>query len=95
MVDAYTKRIFSRKKLFPEDTDYHQVQKIFMENLKKMSNCSTNTTPCSSVWARISAKRLSQMRNMSDKIDLRASRFQNFVDKQSIFGDNVNYEIHT
>ena len=35
VVDAYTKRIFSRKKLFPEDTDYHQVQKIFMENLKK------------------------------------------------------------
>ena len=35
VVDAYTKRIFSRKKLFPEDWDYHQVQKIFMENLKK------------------------------------------------------------
>ncbi len=35
VVDAYTKRIFSRKKLFAEDTDYHKVQKIFMENLKK------------------------------------------------------------
>lgn len=35
VVDAYTKRIFSRKKLFSEDMDYHWVQKMFMENLKK------------------------------------------------------------
>ena len=35
VVDTYTKRIFSRKKLFAEDTDYYQAQKIFMENLKK------------------------------------------------------------
>ena len=35
VVDAYTKRIFSRKKLFAEDTDYYQAQKIFMENLKR------------------------------------------------------------
>lgn len=35
VVDAYTKRIFSRKKLFSEDADYHRVQEIFMVNLKK------------------------------------------------------------
>jgi len=35
VVDAYTKRIFSRQKLLSEDMDYHRVQKIFMENLKK------------------------------------------------------------
>lgn len=35
VVDAYTKRIFSRKKLFSEDADYHRVQEIFMDNLKK------------------------------------------------------------
>lgn len=35
VVDAYTKRIFSCQKLFSEDTDYFQAQKIFMENLKK------------------------------------------------------------
>lgn len=35
VVDAYTKRIFSRKKLFPEDADYLRVQEIFMKNLKK------------------------------------------------------------
>ena len=45
VVDAYTKRIFSRKKLFAEDTDYYQAQKIFMENLKKMSSYTMNTTP--------------------------------------------------
>ena len=35
VVDAYTKRIFSRQKLLSEDADYHTVQKIFAENLKK------------------------------------------------------------
>ena len=35
VVDAYTKRIFSRQKLLSEDADYHAVQKIFVENLKK------------------------------------------------------------
>lgn len=35
VVDAYTKRIFSRKKLFSEDADYHRAQEIFMGNLKK------------------------------------------------------------
>lgn len=35
VVDAYTKRIFSRKKLFSENVDYHRVQEIFMGNLKK------------------------------------------------------------
>lgn len=35
VVDAYTKRIFSRKKLFSEDADYYRVQEIFMDNLKK------------------------------------------------------------
>ncbi|TAN60973.1 endonuclease III domain-containing protein [bacterium] len=35
VVDAYTKRIFSRKKLFCEDVDYHRAQEIFMGNLKK------------------------------------------------------------
>ena len=35
VVDAYTKRIFSRQKLLSEESDYHTVQKIFTENLKK------------------------------------------------------------
>lgn len=35
VVDAYTKRIFSRQKLLNEEADYHTVQKIFTENLKK------------------------------------------------------------
>ena len=35
VVDAYTKRIFSRQKLLSEYADYHTVQKIFVENLKK------------------------------------------------------------
>ena len=35
VVDAYTKRIFSRQKLLSKDADYHTVQKIFVENLKK------------------------------------------------------------
>ena len=35
VVDAYTKRIFSRKKLFSDGLDYHRVQEIFMGNLKK------------------------------------------------------------
>lgn len=35
VVDAYTKRIFSRHKFFNEKTGYHQVQKIFTDNLKK------------------------------------------------------------
>lgn len=33
VVDSYTKRIFSRHGFFKEDTDYHNVQKIFMDNL--------------------------------------------------------------
>ncbi|MEK6567532.1 MAG: endonuclease III domain-containing protein [Candidatus Omnitrophota bacterium] len=35
VVDAYTKRIFSRQKLLSEEADYHTVQQIFVENLKK------------------------------------------------------------
>ncbi|MEK6564123.1 MAG: endonuclease III domain-containing protein [Candidatus Omnitrophota bacterium] len=35
VVDAYTKRIFSRQKLLSEEADYHTVQKIFVENLKR------------------------------------------------------------
>ncbi len=35
VVDAYTKRIFSRHGLIKEETEYLQVQDIFMRNLKK------------------------------------------------------------
>ncbi len=35
VVDAYTKRIFSRHKFFSEKAGYHEVQKIFTDNLKK------------------------------------------------------------
>lgn len=35
VVDAYTKRIFSRYKLIAEDSDYVEVQGMFMQNLKK------------------------------------------------------------
>ncbi len=33
VVDAYTKRIFSRHGFFPPDCDYHEVQKFFMDSL--------------------------------------------------------------
>ena len=35
VVDAYTKRIFSRQKLLSEDVEYHQVQELFTRSLKK------------------------------------------------------------
>lgn len=35
VVDAYTKRIFSRHGFFPETADYHEVQQFFMEGLPK------------------------------------------------------------
>jgi len=35
VVDAYTKRIFSRHKLIPKDTTYHQIQEFFVQNLDK------------------------------------------------------------
>ncbi|MEW6101666.1 MAG: endonuclease III domain-containing protein [Candidatus Omnitrophota bacterium] len=35
VVDAYTKRIFSRHKLIRDDASYGQIQKFFMQNLKK------------------------------------------------------------
>lgn len=34
VVDAYTRRIFSRHKLIPEGADYAQTQELFMDNLK-------------------------------------------------------------
>ncbi|MDP2941728.1 MAG: endonuclease III domain-containing protein [Candidatus Omnitrophota bacterium] len=34
VVDAYTKRIFFRHGLIKEDDQYHQVQNLFMQNLK-------------------------------------------------------------
>jgi endonuclease-3 related protein len=34
VVDAYTKRILSRHKLVKDGSDYHQVQDLFMHNLK-------------------------------------------------------------
>ena len=34
VVDAYTKRVFSRHKLIGEDSDYQRIQEIFMKNLK-------------------------------------------------------------
>lgn len=33
VVDAYTRRVFSRHGLLPEDADYHEMQRLFMENL--------------------------------------------------------------
>ena len=33
VVDAYTKRIFSRHGFFQEDTDYHDVRRLFMGNI--------------------------------------------------------------
>jgi endonuclease-3 related protein len=33
VVDAYTKRIFSRHGFFPENSDYHEVQRYFMKRL--------------------------------------------------------------
>ncbi len=33
VVDAYTKRIFSRHGFFPPDSEYHEVQKFFMDSL--------------------------------------------------------------
>jgi endonuclease-3 related protein len=38
VVDAYTKRIFSRKKIVDEKFDYQRLQEIFMQNLKKDVN---------------------------------------------------------
>jgi len=41
VVDAYTKRILSRHNLISPDSDYHSIQKLFMENLqnnRKMFN---------------------------------------------------------
>ncbi|MHB8173015.1 MAG: endonuclease III domain-containing protein [Nitrospirota bacterium] len=35
VVDAYTKRIFSRHGFFPPDSDYHEVQKFFMDALPR------------------------------------------------------------
>ena len=35
VVDAYTKRIFSRHNLFKEDAPYDRVQRIFMDNLPR------------------------------------------------------------
>ena len=35
VVDAYTKRIFSRHGFIKEDAEYGQVQNLFMQNLKK------------------------------------------------------------
>ena len=35
VVDAYTKRIFSRHGFIKEDAEYTQVQNLFMQNLKK------------------------------------------------------------
>lgn len=33
VVDAYTKRVFSRHGFFTEDVDYHYIQQFFMKNL--------------------------------------------------------------
>lgn len=33
VVDAYTKRIFSRHQFIKEDADYHDIQELFMKNL--------------------------------------------------------------
>lgn len=34
VIDAYTKRIFSRHGFIDEDTDYHKAQDLFMQNMK-------------------------------------------------------------
>ncbi|MFH1397652.1 MAG: endonuclease III domain-containing protein [Candidatus Omnitrophota bacterium] len=34
VIDAYTKRIFSRHRFFSEDCDYHAAQNLFSKNLK-------------------------------------------------------------
>ena len=34
VVDAYTRRIFSRHGLVSDKADYHQIQKLFMQNLR-------------------------------------------------------------
>lgn len=33
VVDAYTKRVFSRHRIIKPDADYHEIQEIFMKNL--------------------------------------------------------------
>ena len=38
VVDAYTKRIFSRLGLLPEEHTYHHVQEFFMRNLNQDAN---------------------------------------------------------
>lgn len=38
VVDAYTKRIFSRHGFFKESDDYHDIQKYFMDNLPKSAS---------------------------------------------------------
>jgi len=35
VVDAYTKRVFSRHKLISEDASYHQIQEFFSQNLDR------------------------------------------------------------
>jgi endonuclease-3 related protein len=35
VVDAYTRRIFSRHKLISEDASYHQIQEFFSQNLER------------------------------------------------------------
>ena len=35
VVDAYTKRVFSRLKILPQDVSYETAQKLFMDNLSK------------------------------------------------------------
>jgi endonuclease-3 related protein len=35
VIDAYTKRIFSRHKLISEDASYHQIQEFFIKNLDR------------------------------------------------------------
>ena len=35
VVDAYTKRVFSRHKLISEDASYHQIQEFFIKNLDR------------------------------------------------------------
>ena len=35
VVDAYTKRVFSRHGFFKEESDYHDIQRYFMDNLPR------------------------------------------------------------
>ena len=35
VVDAYTKRVFARHGLFEEDSDYHEVQRVFVNSLPR------------------------------------------------------------